>query len=87
MKGEGKGEGETGRVHINSEQFFEGVKPEEWEFRIGGYQVLQKWLKDRKGRKLSFEDIQHYQRIVVAIRETLRLMAEIDRAITNWPIK
>lgn len=54
---------------------------------IGGYQVCQKWLKDRKGRTLSDGDIQHYQRIVVALKETIRLMAEIDAAIPSWPIE
>ncbi len=76
-----------GRVYINSDQYFDGVKPEWWEFHIGGYQVLQKWLKDRKGRKLSNDDITHYQRVVVAIKETIRLMSEIDKAIPKWPIE
>lgn len=59
-----------------------------WSFRIGGYQVSQKWLKDRKGRTLSDEDIAHYQKIVVALKETVRLMAEIDNVIEahgGWP--
>jgi len=50
-----------------------------WEFYIGGYQPAQKWLKDRKGRTLVFEDILHYQKIVVALTETDRLMKEIDK--------
>jgi hypothetical protein len=49
------------------------------EFYIGGYQPAQKWLKDRKGRVLSFEDIQHYQKIIVTLVETDRLMKEIDK--------
>jgi len=76
-----------GRVYINSEQYFDGVKPEWFEFHIGGYQVLQKWLKDRKGRRLTHDDIIHYQRVVVAIKETIRLMSEIDKAIPKWPIE
>jgi hypothetical protein len=59
-----------------------------WEFCIGGYQVCYKWLKDRKGRTLSKEDIEHYQRIVVALSETIRLMQEIDEVIDQhggWP--
>jgi len=75
-----------GRVYTNKEQYFAGIRPEEWEFHIGGYQVLQKWLKDRKGRKLTADDLRHYQRIVVALRETIRLMAEIDQAIPKWPV-
>jgi hypothetical protein len=89
--GEGKGEvGEresNGCVCINRDQYFAGIRPEEWEFHIGGHQVLQKWLKDRKGRKLSADDLTHYQRIVIALRETIRLMAEIDQAIPKWPVE
>jgi hypothetical protein len=61
---------------------------EVWNFHIGGYQVCQKWLKDRKRRQLSADDIAHYQKIVVALAETIRLMAEIDRVIDahgGWP--
>ncbi|MBN8571791.1 MAG: hypothetical protein J0M18_19380, partial [Ignavibacteria bacterium] len=50
-----------------------------WNFYIGGYQPAQKWLKDRKGRKLEFDDILHYQKIIVALTETGRLMSEIDK--------
>ena len=48
-----------GRVYINKTQYFEGIEPDVWEFQIGGYQVLHKWLKDRRGRKLSFDDLLH----------------------------
>jgi len=75
-----------GRAYINKTQFFGGVPEAVWEFHIGGYQVCEKWLKDRKGRKLSYDDIQHYQKIVVALNETIRLMAEIDKLIPSWPI-
>ena len=67
---------------------FKGVREEVWNFHIGGYQVCQKWLKDRKGRMLSKDDIAHYQKIVIALSETIRLMAEIDRVIEThggWP--
>jgi len=67
---------------------FEGVPEEIWNFHIGGYQVCEKWLKDRKGRPLSADDIAHYQKIVVALSETIRLMAEIDEVINahgGWP--
>ena len=80
----------SGKVWINKEQYFEGVPSEVWEFMIGGYQVCQKWLKDRKGRKLTIEDIEHYQNIVSALSETIRLMSEIDAVINKhggWPIK
>jgi predicted helicase len=78
------------RVWFNARQYFGGVPKAVWEFRVGGYQVCEKWLKDRKGRKLSYDDIQHYQRIVVALCETTRLMTEIDAAIEHhgsWPLK
>ncbi len=62
------------------------IAPEVWEFQVGGYQVLGKWLKDRKGRTLSYEDIQHYQRVAVALERTMALMAQIDERIEEWPI-
>jgi predicted helicase len=80
----------AGRVYINREQYFDGVPLEVWEFHVGGYQVCQKWLKDRKGRTLSFEDIRHYQRIVAALAETITLMERIDEAIEEhggWPLR
>ena len=80
----------AGRVYINREQYFDGVPLEVWEFHIGGYQVCQKWLKDRKGRTLSFEDIRHYQRIVAALAETITLMERIDEVIEEhggWPLR
>ena len=78
-----------GRVHINAEQYFEGISPAVWQMRIGGYQVCEKWLKDRKGRTLTYEDIEHYQRTVSALAETRSLMAQIDALIADhggWPL-
>lgn len=74
-----EGQGEVGKVWINSTQYFNNVPKVAWNFYIGGYQPAQKWLKDRKGRKLEFEDILHYQKIIVALTETDRLMKEIDK--------
>ena len=74
------------RVYINKAQYFEGVSPGVWNFHIGGYQVCQKWLKDRKGRILSYDELTHYQKIIVALRETIRLMKEIDQLIPGWPV-
>jgi len=68
-----------GKVWINDQQFFDNVPMIAWEFYIGGYQPAQKWLKDRKGRELSYDDISHYQKIIVALTETDRLMKEIDK--------
>lgn len=67
------------KVYINDTQYFDKVPQAVWEFYIGGYQPAQKWLKDRKERELSFEDILHYQRIIVALNETIRLMGDIDK--------
>lgn len=75
------------RVYINKTQYFEGVPPEVWEFHIGGYQVCEKWLKDRKGRKLSYDELTHYQKVVVSLKETIRLMDEIDNLIPGWPME
>ncbi len=76
-------------INKDKSQGFHGISENIWNFRIGSYQVCQKWLKDRKGRKLSKDDIEHYQKIVVALNETIRLMAEIDKVIDKhggWPI-
>lgn len=70
-----------GRVWINDEQYFDNVPLIAWEFYIGGYQTAQKWLKDRQGMELSFEDILHYQKIVKTLFETHRLMQEVDNII------
>jgi hypothetical protein len=75
---------QTGRVWINDEQYFDGVPLVAWEFYIGGYQPAQKWLKDRHDRELKFEDILHYQKIIVALTETDRLMKEVDAVGVEW---
>ena len=78
---------ENGKVYINYDkthletgrlQYFEGVPETAWNFYIGGYQPAQKWLKDRKERKLEFADILHYQKIIKALTETDRLMKAVD---------
>ncbi|WP_245542570.1 type ISP restriction/modification enzyme [Segetibacter koreensis] len=70
---------QDGKVYINEIQYFANVPELAWNFYIGGYQPAQKWLKDRKDRKLEFDDILHYQKIIVALAETERLMREIDK--------
>ncbi len=80
---------EQGRVFINATQYFAGVPEAVWTFEVGGYQVCAKWLKDRKGRVLSFQDIVQYQQIVAALAETLHVMEQIDEAIEEhggWPL-
>jgi hypothetical protein len=63
------------------------VPTEVWNFHVGGYQVCDKWLKDRKNRTIGVDESTHYQKIVVALKETIRLMAEIDKLIPGWPIQ
>ncbi len=70
-----------GRVMINPGQWFEGVPQGAWDFHIGGYQPAQKWLKDRRRRALSFDDVRHYQKIIKILVETDRIMNEIDLPI------
>ena len=91
---------QDGRVYLDTgnrqrSSYFDGVPEDVWQFEIGGYQVLRKWLYDRRGKRgepgrtLMAEDIVHYQRIVVALRETMRLMGEIDAVIDDhggWPV-
>ena len=69
---------QDGKVYINETQYFANVPEIAWNFFIGGYQPAQKWLKDRKDRHLDFEDILHYQKIIVALVETDRIMKAID---------
>ena len=84
-KFQGKGEDkvakiryEKERVYINNDQYFEGIKQEVWKYQIGGYEVCYKWLKDRKGRKLSLDDIKHYCRIATALQKTIEIQQVID---------
>jgi len=76
-----------GCIKINETQYLEGIPQEVWDFHIGGYKVCEKWLKDRRGRQLSYDDLTHYQKVLVALKETIRIMEEIDQAIPEWPIK
>jgi predicted helicase len=66
------------RVYFNQDQYFDGILKEVWQYQIGGYQVCNKWLKDRKGRTLSLEDIKHYCRIVTSLHKTIKLQKAID---------
>ncbi len=69
------------RVVLGNDRYFSGIEPTIWEIQIGGYQPLHKWLKDRIGRTLSFDEVLHYMRMVIALRETQRIMDEIDGVI------
>ena len=73
----------TGRRRDKRGQYFDGIAPAVWESRIGGYQPLHKWLSDRKGRKLTFSDIEHYKLIVAALEATQRLTHDVDATILD----
>lgn len=80
----------NGRVYINDAQYFDDVPQAVWETHIGGYRVAEKWLKDRKGRQLSYDDLTHYQAVIAALARTLELQAGIDVAISaadGWPLR
>lgn len=79
----------AGRVYINAAQYFGGVPQEIWDIHIGGYRVAEKWLKDRKGRLLTYDDITHYQAVIAALGRTLELQAMLDDNIATaggWPL-
>lgn len=70
---------ETGEIFINETQYFDAVPVSVWNFYIGGYQPAQKWLKDRRGRALTYDDIRHYLKILIALTETERLMQALEK--------
>ena len=72
-----------GKLMINDTQFFDNIPVTAWDFYIGGYQPAQKWLKDRQGRKLNYDDIQHYQKIIKSLHETHKIMQKIDAVYMN----
>ena len=74
---------QNGRVYINKTQYIDNVPPEVYNFYIGGYQVCNKWLKDRKSREFTDDDFEHYAQIVAILQRTIELMTEIDRVIQN----
>lgn len=85
---EGKGEDrvekrdyhkDSNRLYINESQYFDKVAPEVWNYYIGGYQVLDKWLKDRNGRVLSLDDQLHFRKAITALTETIDLQKRIDK--------
>jgi hypothetical protein len=68
-------------VWINDAQYFADVPEVAWNFYIGGYQPAQKWLRDRKGCVLGYDDIQHYQKIIVALNNTIEMQDSIDKIL------
>jgi hypothetical protein len=75
-------------INRSNSKGFSGVPADAWQFRVGCYQVCEQWLKNRKGRKLSAEEIEHFRRMVAALAETIRLTEEIDEVIDKhggWP--
>ncbi|MCJ7515178.1 MAG: N-6 DNA methylase [Dehalococcoidia bacterium] len=71
------------RIYINKSQYFEGVEEVVWEYQIGGYQVAEKWLKDRKGRPLSPDDIRHYCKVITILKKTIEVQQDIDALYTE----
>ncbi|MDP2682540.1 MAG: type ISP restriction/modification enzyme [Deltaproteobacteria bacterium] len=69
---------EKGKLYINNDQYFEGIAPEVYEYQVGGYQVCEKWLKDRKGKSLSLDDIKHYCMVATSIQKTIETHKVID---------
>ena len=81
---------EAGKVWINDAQYFDAVPQAVWDMHIGGYRVAEKWLKDRRGRLLTYDDITHYQNVVAALARTLVIQAELDSAVDasgGWPLQ
>jgi predicted helicase len=74
---------EERRIYINKSQYFEGVEEKVWEYKIGGYQVAEKWLKERKGRVLSIDDIKNYCRVITALKKTIEIQKDIDALYPN----
>jgi len=74
----------NGRVYINDEQYWDGVPEAVWKFYIGGYQPAQKYLKDRKGQKLSNSEMENYEQMIVSLHETFKVMASIDKELELW---
>jgi len=90
VKFKGKGENRVekaiykeGKVSVNKDQYFDGVSEEIWKYQIGGYQLCDKWLKDRKGRVLSLDDIKHYCKVVTAIGKTIEVQKAIDEIFSE----
>ena len=75
---------EDGRVYINATQYFDKVLEDIFDFYIGGYQLAQKWLKDRKGRALTNDDCDHYQSIILALIKTRDVMADLSKFSSKW---
>jgi len=74
----------NGKVYINETQYFDNVPSVAWNFYIGGYQPAQKWLKDRKGKTLGYDDIRHYQKIIWVLKETEEVTREVDEVMVEY---
>jgi predicted helicase len=77
---------ETKRIWLNATQYFDNVPANVWQFHVGGYQVCEKWLKDRKGHQLSYDSLTHYQDVIAVINETIEIQSAIDGTISDWPV-
>jgi len=75
-----------GRIFINKNQYFDGIEQDVWDYQVGGYPLAEKYLKDRKGRHLTFNELAHYRRVIAAVRATRDIQDEIDETIPGWPL-
>jgi predicted helicase len=76
-----------GRVYINEGQYFEGIDKYIWEMELCGYRPAKDWLKARKRRKLAPDEIRHYMRLIIALRETRQIMKQLDQLVSRWPLE
>jgi hypothetical protein len=81
-----KHDGSTNRLYINEQQYFEGLPQNIFDMTIGGYKICDKWLRERKGKVLTFDEISVFQKVVVALKGTIEIMSEIDTLIEKWPL-
>ncbi|HEY3320358.1 MAG TPA: type ISP restriction/modification enzyme [Planctomycetota bacterium] len=82
------GPASSGRIYLNrTPQYFENVRPEIWNYHVGGYRVCERWLKDRQGRMLTYDDLTVFQKIVSAISRTLQVIDGIEAVLPGWPLK
>ena len=75
---------DAGRIYINKDQYIDNVPESAWNYYIGGYSVIQKWLKERKGRALNYEDVLHLQNVIAILSQSRQLMESTDTSAISW---
>ena len=71
------------KLYINENQYFSGIESQVWNYYIGGYQVLDKWIKDKVGRNLNDDEVEHYLKVITAISKTIEIQNEIDKLYSS----